>query len=780
MVKLNYPIKLSLIKDGKIRKTTSIKPMSDINSKRFLYFRTIREHVAAGRSALPALVKKDKKRDDGKYIKKPVIPWLEFQTRLPTDADIQLWEKGGRGRQPVELNAVVLVTGRISGVWVLDVDNPEAIKWAEENAPDTLIKALSGHGQHWYYKMPAEGYIKSDTNVLNGAPKGVDIRGDGGMIVAPPSTYDPHIPIFYRWIGYEYPYSPPQEEWEALPVWEGPQGISSRYENIHDDIIVEDSESSDIIPHDPDGDNIISEGDRHQTLIKRVGSWIRKGLNKAAVLKVALEWNAKHCVPPEDKKAVETTVNSLYEKDKKSNGLKNVRLNEEEVLFTTPPPAGVDTLSETDPVPESLLKPGGVIQQFMDYVEKASTVHVPLFAAVGGMVLLGTLLGGKVTTQTGLKTNLYLITLAPSGDGKNSTLDAIKLIFNSLHFEAGDNNIGFKSLKGPDNLASDAAIFSILQNNPVQLMLFDEVGDFFGKISQYGSSVSGVPKALKELYSCPDTGYSKAFADVKRNINITWHNLSFYGTGIPATFWNVLNINDLYDGFLARNLIFQHEYLTKPEKNENICKHIPAQLRKSLEFIYNIKFNKCVYPIYKMRPEPHTILKTEKACTLAREASNRYDILARENRDENENIFSVYTRSAEHVEKLALIHAVSLECGIPEFITHESVEYAIALLDYCVPRFIAAAGKHIGFNPPDRLRRKVLSLVKRRGFVTVRDVYRNIRGCNPREAEDAMKILTRQGYVEKGIYKRHVEYRLTAEAENELSKVQGHQPDNVT
>lgn len=85
-------------------------------------------------------------------------------------------------------------TGVISGFWVLDVD-PEAggleslAKLVEHTGPlDTYTVATGGDGLHFWWACP-------DFPVTNGSNReikrlfgpGLDIRGDGGQVVAPPS-----------------------------------------------------------------------------------------------------------------------------------------------------------------------------------------------------------------------------------------------------------------------------------------------------------------------------------------------------------------------------------------------------------------------------------------------------------------------------------------------------------------------------------------------------------------------------------------------------------------
>jgi Bifunctional DNA primase/polymerase, N-terminal/Primase C terminal 2 (PriCT-2) len=103
---------------------------------------------------------------------------------------------------------VAIVTGATSGIFVLEADTVEghgvdglaSIKALEAEHgpfPETL-KAVSPSGsEHYYFNHPGPG-IKIKNSVSEIAP-GVDVRGDGGMVIAPPSV-KPGVGE-YRWLN---------------------------------------------------------------------------------------------------------------------------------------------------------------------------------------------------------------------------------------------------------------------------------------------------------------------------------------------------------------------------------------------------------------------------------------------------------------------------------------------------------------------------------------------------------------------------------------------------
>ena len=100
--------------------------------------------------------------------------WAFLQERKPTEQELEKWW----GEFP-DAN-IGLITGKISGLTVVDVD----LGGDTKILPTTdTVKTGSG-GFHFYYKYH-EGY-RNKGRIL----PFVDIRGDGGYVVAPPSIHE--------------------------------------------------------------------------------------------------------------------------------------------------------------------------------------------------------------------------------------------------------------------------------------------------------------------------------------------------------------------------------------------------------------------------------------------------------------------------------------------------------------------------------------------------------------------------------------------------------------
>lgn len=91
---------------------------------------------------------------------------------------------------------VGVATGTLSGFWALDLDEKQGVYGmgvlmrAEErncHLPSTIQVETGSGGVHLYFSLP-DHPVKNGTHVL-GRGSGVDVRGDGGYVVAPPSMH---------------------------------------------------------------------------------------------------------------------------------------------------------------------------------------------------------------------------------------------------------------------------------------------------------------------------------------------------------------------------------------------------------------------------------------------------------------------------------------------------------------------------------------------------------------------------------------------------------------
>jgi putative DNA primase/helicase len=185
-----------------------------------------------------------------------------------------------------------LVAGSDSRLVVLDVDprhcGDETLAALEDRhggLPKTVESLTGGGGQHILFQHPG-GYIKSRS-----IGPGLDIKADGGYIVAPPSVHGSGQT--YIWEISSQPEDiplAPMPSWLHELVIAGPPKRNSA-----------SAQTTDRIPH----------GSRNNTLASLAGSMRRSGMSQSAIEAALLEENKLRCDPPLAESEVEKIAASV-------------------------------------------------------------------------------------------------------------------------------------------------------------------------------------------------------------------------------------------------------------------------------------------------------------------------------------------------------------------------------------------------------------------------------------------------------------------------------------
>jgi hypothetical protein len=192
-----------------------------------------------------------------------------------------------------------VATGAASGIFVVDVDGLDAEAElrkleVQHGALPATIEVITARGRHIYLRMPG-AVVRNTAGKI--AP-GIDTRGDGGYVLAPPSVHPsgrryawsvdcgPGIAAAPPWLlaRIEAPASngngaTPPSEWRALVT------------------------------------NGVAEGARDTTVTKITGHLLRRHIDPVVVLELMQAWNATRCAPPLPAADIERVVASIAAKE---------------------------------------------------------------------------------------------------------------------------------------------------------------------------------------------------------------------------------------------------------------------------------------------------------------------------------------------------------------------------------------------------------------------------------------------------------------------------------
>ena len=193
---------------------------------------------------------------------------------------------------------IAIATGRASGLLVIDIDPrhggdeslEELNRLCGGALPHTVESLTGGGGRHVFFQQPDQE-IHCSTNV--GGLMGIDVRADGGYIVAPPSLHKSQRR--YEWEASSHPedapLASPPPELLALVM----RGASSEAGQTGSKTLAEP----------------VRQGSRNSTLTSVAGSLRRRGADAGTILAALTEINARRCAPPLSAAEVESIANSI-------------------------------------------------------------------------------------------------------------------------------------------------------------------------------------------------------------------------------------------------------------------------------------------------------------------------------------------------------------------------------------------------------------------------------------------------------------------------------------
>jgi hypothetical protein len=189
---------------------------------------------------------------------------------------------------------IALATG---SVIVIDIDprhDGEAslaqLEAGHGEIPPSWRVGTGGGGLHIYLKAPADIAIRNSAGLLGA---GIDVRGRGGYVVAPPSK---HIS------GGQYAWQS-RQNLAPMPDWLIAALAAPRIRAVSP--LDRLNTWRELVRHG------VTEGRRNESVARLSGLLLRRGLDPLLTLEFMLAWNVARCRPPLAAVDIEAVVNSI-------------------------------------------------------------------------------------------------------------------------------------------------------------------------------------------------------------------------------------------------------------------------------------------------------------------------------------------------------------------------------------------------------------------------------------------------------------------------------------
>jgi hypothetical protein len=186
-----------------------------------------------------------------------------------------------------------VATGKPSGIFVVDADGIDAEAElrkleAQHGTLPASVEAITARGRHIYFRMPATDLRNSTGKIA----AGVDVRGTGGFVIAPPSIHPS---------GRRYTWSVDS----ASAIADAPAWLLAK--------IAPSNGSKSTTPPSEWRDLIkgVSEGARDCSLTRLCGYLLRRHVDPFITLELIRVFNGARCAPPLSDRDVEKIVSSV-------------------------------------------------------------------------------------------------------------------------------------------------------------------------------------------------------------------------------------------------------------------------------------------------------------------------------------------------------------------------------------------------------------------------------------------------------------------------------------
>jgi hypothetical protein len=515
---------------------------------------------------------------------------------------------------------VGIATGAKSGLIILDVDprhggDETLAEWVRVHGelPNTVEVCTGGGGRHIYFAH-LRGHVRS----LGLAP-GVDVKADGGYVVAPPSLHASGRR--YAWEVSSHPDDTglaPPPDW-LLALLASPPAAAST------------GPSSEVLQ--------IRGGGRNRTLTSLGGTMRRRGMSAEAILAALGADNRRRCVPPLPDTEVQKIARSVSRYP--AAGTAHPVLPPDHGSPADPQPR-VQTLA----FPERALIgwPGEFAELYGRYTEAPRS-----FYFMAALTCLGNLLSHRITLASVIRPQprLYTVILGESGDDRKSTTIRLTVEFflEALGPEAFGVSHGVGSAEG---LAEE------LSGSRELLLVCDEFKTFVNKARIESSVLLPCVNTLFELnrYHSATKGHRIALEDAHLSL-LAACTKDTYSTIFSRAFTDI--------GFINRLLLV----LDSAKRRFHLPPQIPADERAALRRRLQDLIGSVDALCKKAHPYPMP-LTPEADETFRR----WYEALPR-------SIFSKRLDTYGH----RLMPLLAVGGGSPE-VTQQVAEATVALLDY--------------------------------------------------------------------------------------------------
>ena len=642
----------------------------------------------------------------------PLVKWGQYIDALPDAATVASWRA----------DEYALVCGKASNIIALDIDTSDeaVISRIIAIAGDSPVKKIGSKGLSLFYRYNGEKTARWGTEV--------EILSDKHLTTIPPSKHRNKAGVVYKWMGREllgaelpmlqpafygmmdllYPCpAPPERPSYSLP---------------REHLSIEIQQAEEMLSY------IDPSCARDEWL--QIGMALRSEYGDTAC-GLWHDWSARSATKYNQRDA-QTAWRSF---NGYGIGIGTLVHKAKQGGYRFEAPAPTVKAEVKPPIPkESAFNPhvDGIVGEIADWITETSLKPQPILSLSAAIAFMGIVKAHRVTGFTNLRTNVYCLSMAPSGGGKEYPEGAIKQLLDAC-------GMGRHTLGKPKS--GSGLLTGLGKADCKGLFCVSELGHFVSSFmdQRAGGYQKEIGHLFVELFNKSGVKYAgDQYANERENKQVILEqpNLCILGSSVPELMQKAVTGGEVVNGFLNRWIAFEIKTRSKNPQRKQFLPPPQALVDKIMAWMEQNPTNTDIYG--KHNP---------KLMVFTREA---YDDLMKYGADMEAKIDStpwpinqLYVRSAEHAEKIAMIISDTNDIGTPEF------NKAKEIVNYS-NRVIAEFCRGITDSPHDAMVYKVLEIIKKHpeGIIR-RDLTRATQWIEPRKRFDILAQLKESEEIEE-------------------------------
>lgn len=389
------------------------------------------------------------------------------------------------------------------------------------------------------------------------------------------------------------------------------------------------------------------------------------------------------------------------------------------------------------PIPE-LDYPPGFLGELAEMICDSGYKKQKLLSIAAASVIISSLVGQRIKSQSGMRANIYCLSVAPTAAGKEH---GRRMIDRYLVAAGADSVIA------GDEISSDAGVVDQLSNQPQLLFLLDEFGKFLKRTQLSSSSpyLVGILELLMKLYGLSDGTYRSGWTKTDQGRKVIHQpHVTIYGTSTPEQFWPLMNGDLISNGFLNRFWIFENRDESPEEQNvlEPVLNQSMVQQLKRLYSLPRVSMGEDA-----TIPMPQVISATEAANEVLKEAQSQW----KENsRNPVNKARDLWKRANDMCRKAALLVSISGYQHHLPVVTEDHMKWSVELTNYlCGNASHRAAGEMGETKHEQRINKIYQKISEKPGGISNRELNRSCHHIPKAYRVQILEQLLESGMIEE-------------------------------